>query len=257
MNLTEPSMKKTKNILLFYLFFTSLFLIFSFLLIFTVSYVSKAREASLRPSLLYSTVVVIDPGHGGEDSGAIGVNGALEKDVNLEMSKRLCSILSNRGITCILTRSTDTLLYDKSSDYQGQKKKLDMEERLRIVRSYRSAVFISIHQNSFPSEKYSGFAVYYSPNHQDSYLLAKGLEEGVRSALQNENDRVAKPSDGNIYLLDQLNSPAVLLECGFLSNREECAALCSEEYQAKLCLIFADCIEEYINLKTQNGAPAL
>ena len=179
--------------------------------------------------------VIIDAGHGGEDGGAIGKNGAYEKDVNLTIALKLKEKLCALGIPCALTRSTDVLLYDRNVDYEGRKKKLDLLARKEFAEKYENAVFISIHQNSYPKEQYSGFQVYFSPNDPTSRELAISLERNVRDALQPNNRRVCKEADSSIYLLDKLCCPAVLVECGFLSNSEECRLLCDEDYQNKLC----------------------
>ena len=192
-------------------------------------------------------VVVIDAGHGGEDGGAIGVNGCLEKDLNLSMARKLYELLCSMDIDCAMTRDSDTLLYDKTQNYQGKKKRLDMRERLRIASSYPNAIFISIHQNSFPSEKYSGLQIYYSENSPSSFTLAQGIERGIKAVLQHDNSRTAKPSDGNVYLLDSLSCPAILVECGFLSNAEECDRLCDDDYQNELCSLLAVEIERFLS----------
>lgn len=189
--------------------------------------------------------VIIDAGHGGEDGGASGVNGVLEKDLNLMIAHLLCEELGKVGVRCVMTRSSDMLLYDRESDYEGRKKLLDMKERLRIASLEKNAVFVSIHQNSYPVEKYSGFQVYYSPNDARSSLLAALFEKAVKGSLQPENNRKAKVSDGKIYILDELYCPAVLLECGFISNQKECELLCTEEYRRRLAAAFCDAIKEY------------
>ena len=112
----------------------------TFILIFS-SLASK--DSLLTSSVSPSVIVVIDAGHGGEDGGAIGINGCLEKDINLSIAKKLSAILSGMGIKNILTRNTDTLLYDKNADFKGQKKHLDMQERLKITESYQNAIFVS------------------------------------------------------------------------------------------------------------------
>lgn len=190
-------------------------------------------------------VVVIDAGHGGEDGGTVGVNQCYEKDINLKMAKKLQVFLSSMGIKSVLTRDTDILLYDRNQDFEGRKKHLDMLARLKIANSFENVIFISIHQNAFPQEKYSGFQTYYSQNNESSLTLAKIIEEGIKKHIQPDNKRKAKMSAGKIYLLDKLNCPAVLLECGFLSNPTECELLCSEEYQNKLCAVIANCLLQF------------
>lgn len=233
------------SVLASFLAFALVFLLISALLI-AASGQLYFNDISAAGDASYPPTVVIDAGHGGEDGGTVGVNGCFEKDVNLSMAKKLQTLLSSMGINSVLTRSTDTLLYDRNADYEGQKKRLDMQARLDITRSYDNAVFISIHQNAFPQEKYSGFQVYYSTNDEGSQVLAQSLEEDVRDILQPNNNRKAKASGGNIYLLDKLECPAVLVECGFLSNDEECALLCSEEYQNRLCAVMALSIAHFI-----------
>ena len=231
--------------LLGYIAFSIVFVIVATLFI-VISSLINSKELPAAAEKSSSTIVIIDAGHGGEDGGTIGVNGCYEKDINLEIAKKLCVFLSSRGIKTILTRDSDMLLYDRNQDFQGRKKHLDMLARLQIVNSYENAIFVSIHQNAFPQEKYSGFQTYYSQNNESSLALANLIEKGIKEHLQPENNRKAKMSAGKIYLLDKLNCPAVLLECGFLSNTEECALLCSDEYQNKLCAVISESIEGFL-----------
>ncbi len=197
------------------------------------------------------TTVIIDAGHGGEDGGTTGTNGILEKELNLIIAKKLYDYLCNLGVSAVMTRTDDTLLYDKNSDYIGHKKLLDAKERLRIASSYTAPIFISIHQNSFTESKYSGAQIYYSPNSPDSQRLAIHIEHAIRASLQPENNRKSKPTGGRIYILDRLECTAVLVECGFLSNPAECELLCSEEYQNKLCTILAEAVTDFIKNNSQ------
>ena len=192
-------------------------------------------------------IVVIDAGHGGEDGGAIGKDGSLEKNINLNIAKMLSSHLRAKGINTIMTRDTDTLLYDKNADYEGRKKALDLAERLRIANSYEGAIFVSIHMNSFPQAKYKGLQVYYSKNDTRSASLAENIQSFYKNCIMPENQRQIKQSDGKIAILDKLRIPAVLVECGFLSNPEECAKLNTESYQNELAKVMCDAIFEYFN----------
>lgn len=191
-------------------------------------------------------VVIIDAGHGGEDGGAIGKNGAYEKDINLMLAKKLKERLVSLGITCELTRDTDILLYDKNADYEGKKKKLDLLARKKFAEQYENAIFISIHQNSFSKSQYSGLQVYYSTNDPASRILASKIQADIKKGLQPNNNRAIKPSS-SIYLLDELTCPAVLVECGFLSNQAECERLCDESYQNAICDILAKSIFDFCN----------
>ncbi len=191
--------------------------------------------------------VIIDAGHGGEDGGTVGCDGSKEKDINLKIAKKLQNHLDAIGIPSLLTRSEDILLYDRNTDFLGHKKVLDMAARRKIVESHGNAIFISIHQNSFPEPKYSGFQIYYSQNNSSSKVLCNTIEGSIKSLLQPNNARKAKPSAGNIYLLEKLSCPAVLLECGFMSNPTECALLNSEVYQNKLCAVLCSSIVDYLS----------
>ena len=196
----------------------------------------------------YPVTVVIDPGHGGEDGGTIGINGIYEKDLNLRIALIMYDILRANGINAVLTRDTDILLYDKNSDHRGKKKIQDLAKRREIAEQQQNTLFVSIHMNAFPSDKYSGLQVYYSKNHEDSKLLAESITEHSRKTLLPNNKRNPKEAGDNIYLLDTLKCPAVLVECGFLSNREECELLCDNTYQKKMALCLCVSIMEHIDL---------
>ncbi|MBQ8005180.1 MAG: N-acetylmuramoyl-L-alanine amidase [Clostridia bacterium] len=190
--------------------------------------------------------VILDPGHGGEDGGASGKNGALEKELNLEIAFILRDMLSAAGINVVMTRDTDILLYDRNADYMGHKKSLDLKARLEIAKSTPDSVFVSIHMNSFPNPKYSGLQVWYSPGCADSKLLAAKLQENVKNNLQPQNNRAIKQANSSIYLLDRAVSTAVLVECGFLSNENEAALLSEESYRQKLAFVIFASIMEHL-----------
>ena len=195
-----------------------------------------------------SFTVVLDAGHGGEDGGACSADGIVEKDLNLALTLHLGEMLQANGIRVVYTRKEDTLLYDKNADYQGRKKMLDMAERLRITQEAGECIFVSIHMNTHPLTSCKGLQVWYSENNTESIGLAQRIQANVK-ALQPQNTRLVKPSNGTIYLLRQLECPAVLVECGFLSNPEEARQLNDEAYRAQLALVlFASIVES----RTQN-----
>ncbi len=189
--------------------------------------------------------IIIDAGHGGEDGGAVGIDGTLEKELNFTISLELAELFRTEGYEVRLTRECDALLYDRNSDYRGHKKEQDMAARLNICKEYGNAVFISIHMNSFSQAKYKGLQVYYSPV-DGSAGLAQEIQSAVVKNLQADNTRKIKPSDGNIYLLDKNIHPSVLVECGFLSNPEDCASLKDQSYKSRLCLAIFFATENYI-----------
>lgn len=201
----------------------------------------STSHTETRPSL---PVIIIDAGHGGEDGGAVGDGDVLEKDINLKIAQALDEMLRAAGYETVMTRTDDRMLYDRSVDYRGRKKRLDLEARLSIAQRYENAIFISIHMNAFPQSQYSGLQVYYSPNHSASETLATQIQADARALLMPDNDRRIKASNGTSYLLDHITHPSVLVECGFLSNPEECQRLATESYQRQLATVLFCAITE-------------
>ena len=194
--------------------------------------------------------VVIDAGHGGEDAGAIADDGTYEKDLNLEISNLVKALCILNGMNVKMTRESDILLYDYYDDlenYTGQKKIYDLKNRVKIAHESPNALFVSIHMNKFPEEKYSGTQIYYSQNNDISQRLASNLSSNIKSLLQPTNKRQIKPATSSIYVLDKIKNPAILIECGFLSNNEELEKLKTEEYRASLALIIFQTICENKN----------
>lgn len=217
-------------------------------LIFLITSAAYRKDAETVPTSAHvPKTVIIDAGHGGEDGGAVGVNGTLEKDVNLDISKTLADMLKLFGYDVIMTRTEDILLYDRNADYKGHKKSLDLRARLEIAKKHPDAPFVSIHMNSFGSPKYSGLQVYYSKNAGGSRDLAECIQSGVRNALQADNDRKIKPAGSSIYLLDRAPGVAVLAECGFLSNAEECSLLSESDYRKKLSFVLSLAVSDYLD----------
>ena len=191
--------------------------------------------------------VVIDAGHGGEDGGTQSADGMYEKDVNLEIARLLDTMLRANGVNVIITRTEDILLYDRGVDYQGRKKVLDLAARRQVAEKIENAVFVSIHMNAFPEEKYSGLQVFYSPNDKRSQALAAMIQNTVHEKLQPQNERKIKQATSSIYLLDRLQCPAVLVECGFLSNPQEASLLAQESYRQKLAFTLFCAVMSYIS----------
>ncbi len=190
--------------------------------------------------------VVLDAGHGGEDGGCEG-NGLVEKDLNLDITLRLASLLREQGVNVVLTRDTDILLYDKNSDYQGKKKVQDVRRRLEITQSQENPVLVSIHMNYFAQTQYSGLQVWYSKNNSDSKRLASLIQSNVKNELQTKNKRVIKEASSSIFLLHNATCPAILIECGFLSNPDEAHALADENYRQMLANVIFKSIMTYIS----------
>ena len=228
------------------------FLLFSLVLTLTILFLGRntlfqKRDTNVSTAAADTPItVILDPGHGGEDGGATGKGGIYEKDINLTIAKEVEALLKMNGITVICTRNEDILLYDKNTDYKGRKKILDLAARLKISRETKNSIFISIHMNAFPQSQYRGLQVYFSENDSRSSSLALAIQNNTKSLLQVDNNRKIKKASSNIYLLDRIQTPAVLVECGFLSNAEECALLSDAEYQKKISLILADSISEFV-----------
>lgn len=248
--------KKRSNLdftLKFILFCLIFALVSAFVTLLSVKLLGKEKnaETAYTSTPENTPTVIIDAGHGGEDGGAVGVNGCFEKDINLNISKTLSEMLKCFRINVIMTRTEDILLYDRNADYMGHKKSLDLKARLNVAKEHPDAIFVSIHMNTFPQEKYNGLQVYYTKNNPQSKLLAKEIRDSVRTHLQPENKRETKAADSSIYLLNRAPSTAVLVECGFLSNTEECNKLSSEEYQKQLAFTLLLSIINYFNTESK------
>lgn len=178
-------------------------------------------------------IIVLDAGHGGEDGGAVSSSGVVESDINLQFTEKLKDILSLNGYKIVMTREDNSDLADKSIDTISGRKKSDMHRRLDIYNSHIQNVAISIHQNIFPADSCKGTQVFYSTQTQSGKVLADNITDTVKKYLQPENQRLSKPTNGSIFLLDNAKIPAVIVECGFLSNSEEIKLLCDKEYQKK------------------------
>lgn len=174
-------------------------------------------------------LIVIDPGHGGHDPGAIGGSGVLEKDINFSISMKLKDLLQQAGYTVILTRESDVSIHDTGAK---SKKTSDIKNRKKIVENNNPKVFVSIHLNSFPQKQYYGAQVFYSPNSESSKLLAQTIQSEFKS-IDSTNDRKAKEIK-NVALLRGLSVTSVIVECGFLSNPVEEKLLTKDEHQQKV-----------------------
>ncbi len=183
-----------------------------------------------------SSVIILDAGHGGTDGGTMGSTGVLEKDLNLRYALLLGELLSSFGYKVVQTRTTDSLVLKAGEDRYGMRKKCDLKNRKDMMGKYADAIFVSIHMNAFPISKYKGMQVYYAES-EESRLLAEKIQGAVKNHLQTDNERVPKEADSSIYLLDGAKVPAVLVECGFLSNEEDEKNLSDESYQKRLCFL--------------------
>lgn len=187
--------------------------------------------------------IVIDPGHGGLDGGATSCTGRLESSYNLEISLRLRDLFHLLGYPTRMIRTTDTSVYTKG-DTIASRKMSDLKERVRIVNEQENQILISIHQNQFQDARYSGAQVFYAGD-EESHQLAKLLQERFLQTLNPGSHRQEKKAQG-IYLMEHIQNPGILVECGFLSNPGEEARLASREYQKKLCCVIAAVAAEFL-----------
>lgn len=207
------------------------------------SYISTFAEFENSP------LIVIDAGHGGEDGGTVSEKGYVEKDINLSISKKLSAFFTLCGYETIMIRDEDKMIYDSGSSTIRSKKSSDLHNRTNIVNSYTNCLLLSIHQNHYTESKYSGAQVFYSPNNESSVELAQLIQNSIVSTLQKSNTRQIKKSGSEIYLLYHSLAPAVMVECGFLSNTNEAELLISEQYQKKMSLAILKGTMEFINNK--------
>ena len=206
--------------------------------------IGESSVATANDSLLNNKIIIIDAGHGGEDSGAVGVNGALEKDLNLDIALELGKAFEEKDYVVVYPRTDDRLLYTEEQNIKGIRKINDLKNRCKFAAKYPEALFISIHMNSFGSDKYSGLQVYYS-NKDESKILADKIQNKVTEDIQKDNKRQTKPGN-KMYILENISNTAVLVECGFLTNKEECEKLSQKEYQKQLSFSIFCAIIEYI-----------
>lgn len=231
-------MKSEARLLKVYMLTILSFLIISFL---GDSIITVMAEDNMR---LISPCIIIDPGHGGEDGGAISCTGDMESHYNLEISIRLNDLLTLLGYRTKMIRTEDVSVYTTGTSI-AQKKRSDLRERVRIVNECRDAILLSLHQNHFSDSRYSGAQIFFADT-EGSRALAEKMQEQFIFALNRSSNRKAKKSRG-IFLMEHIQCPGVLIECGFLSNREENAKLKTSEYQKKICCVIASSVSLYIS----------
>lgn len=226
--------------------------VMSFLLIFAMLLVAKESAELVKvwnqqEKQKEVTTVVIDAGHGGIDPGKVGINDALEKDINLSIAMKLKSYLEQQDIKVIMTREMDMGLYEESD---SNKKVRDMKNRLAIMEEIKPELVISIHQNSYPEESVSGMQVFYYETSTEGKALAEIMQQTMIKSLKPQKERTAKAND-TYYLLKKTTVPIVIVECGFLSNRTEAEMLVSSEYQEKMAWAIHMGVLRYLNQSEQ------
>ena len=200
------------------------------------------RETVILTKAGSKEVIVIDPGHGGDDPGKVGVGGSLEKDVNLAIAKKLARYMQKSGYTVYMTREGDDML---TKEGIRSKKMQDLTARAEKIKEWDPALVISIHQNSYPREDIQGAQVFYYKESEEGKKLAETIQDLLRSGLDPGNKRVAK-SDMSYFMLKESKQPIVIVECGFLSNPQEEKKLSEEKYQDTIVRCVAEGVENFL-----------
>ena len=188
-----------------------------------------------------SRTLIIDAGHGGEDGGAVSITGAAESQINLAIACHLEDILALYGIAPQMLRRKDVSLHDSSASTLREKKVSDLHNRVAMIEGADHPLLVSIHQNSYPEQRYHGSQVFYAPT-QGSEEIAQHVQLVLAAALDPENGREAKQIPDTVYLMNHITCPAILVECGFLTNPEEEALLRQEGYQRKIAAALASAV---------------
>lgn len=232
-------MKKDKTT---YLLVLGLFVVYVLLIV--IAFCNIDKFSAVNATGTNDITIVLDAGHGGEDGGAVA-NGVVEKDINLSITKKLAEIFKANGFSVITTRDNDTM-FNAGGNTLRERKISDMKNRLELFNGSEKNVVISIHQNKFSQERYSGTQVFYSPNNDNSKLLADSVRNNIISLIQPDNTRECKKASRDIYLLYNSTTPAIIVECGFISNTEEALKLKDENYQNKIAFaVFSGFLEYY------------
>ena len=221
------------------------------LLVTSILCVQRINSVSVPVSVVSSVksefpVIIIDAGHGGVDGGSVGADGTVEKDINLSIALKLQDVLEFYGFETVMIRDEDKSIHSPDAETIREKKVSDLHNRLNIINSTENCLFISIHQNYFEQSKYSGAQVFYSPNNEDSEHLAEVMQKTIVDTIQNDNTRQIKRADKTLYLLHNAQNPAIMIECGFMSNENELSLLKADDYQKQLALSICNGILKYM-----------
>ena len=211
-------------------------LAFCFVLIFSavINFFPEHSSFGTAAPVTNGKIIVIDPGHVTPDGGATGSGGTLEKDLNLDVAKRLGSYFQQSGAYVVYTREDDNAVCEDLTDKIKNIKRTDLKNRKNIKNNSNADVFISIHMNKFEDSRYSGAQVFYQNDSHSSKTLAECVQKSLRQILDTSNTREAKNAHGSIFILKDNTLPSVLVECGFLSNPEEEALLGTASYRDKI-----------------------
>lgn len=215
--------------------------------VFALSYSLKYESTPVFSVPSGGRVIVLDAGHGDIDGGAVGASGTIEKDINLAVCLKLQAMLEKCGAHVLVTRADDGAIVDKEGKSVRQVKRDDLNLRRNMRDNSNAQIFVSIHMNKFPDEKYGGAQVFYSSKPDNSKVLGELIQKNLVDIVDGTNTRKAKKADNSIYILKESTIPSVIVECGFLSNRNEEKLLKTDEYQQKIAWAVFAGIEEYFD----------
>lgn len=192
----------------------------------------KLKETT--STALATTCIIVDAGHGEPDGGAVSANGIKESDLNLQIANKLRDELALNGYQVIMTREDENNIsgLNESSTIRSIKSQ-DISNRVNLANSCGAEFMISIHMNKYEDPKYSGWQTFYSKSSEKGKQLAESIQSGIKESTGIENKREALKIEG-IKIIDKTKIPVVIVECGFLSNPEECVKLQDENYQTQL-----------------------
>ena len=219
--------------------------------IITIIFIVKIKNTSdevMKYTPITNKTIILDAGHGGIDPGAMSSDGSvLEKDINLQITKKIKKLIEASGGNVILTREKDVSLYEEGENKTTrQKYNENLKNRKKIIVESQADMFVSIHLNSFQDSKYYGAQTFYPTGKEDSEALAKMVQIELKQTVDDTNNREIKPRD-DLYLIKDNKMPSILIECGFLSNEKEAKLLTEEEYQDKIAWAIYVGIQKYFN----------
>ncbi len=214
--------------------------------VFSVYTMLQNKAEPVSASAPFNRILVIDPGHGGVDGGAIAIDGSRESDINLAIANKMNALAQLCGINTLMTRESDK----SSADMEQYSEHRDLVHRAELANSMESAVLISIHQNCYPTSQPKGAQVMHA-NDEQSKTLAWLMQGNLTSCLDPENRRLAEPAPKRLYITSNVNCPAVLVECGFMSNFSDIEKLKDKDYQSSVALVLLASYMQFMQ-----GAPA-
>lgn len=205
---------------------------------------AETNEDALTVFAENERVLIIDAGHGGADGGAVAADGTVESGINLAIAKRLEALAGLFGVETVMTRESEDIDYPETADTVAKMKSADQNARIKLINSVPDGVLISIHQNFYPDSRPSGSQVLYAAT-DGSRELGELTHAAIVEALCPDNRRVAAQIDSDIYIMRSVHCPAILVECGFISNPGELSRLLSDTYQTKLAAVLLTSYLQY------------